>query len=347
MEDLDESQQQEILESISAEDRADIETALSYPENSAGRLMQDEFVSIPSSWTIERIKKHLQSGKNIPERFYEIYCVSRDKKVLGSIALSSILQIGDDIKAQTIMTPPPYRISPMIDQEEVAQAFRHYHLVSAPVVDNQERIVGMITIDDVVEVIDEEAEAEILHMARVGESDFHDTVLNTSLTRIKWLAVTFINTLLGSSVISQFQMSIEKKVALAVLMPIVAAMGGNSGMQVVTVNVRALATGDLRPFNHVKQLLKEVQVGFLNGLFFAGLMGTLAALWFQDNKLGLVLGSAMVFNMTWSGFAGTLLPIMVEHFKKDPALSAGPMLTTTTDVLGFAVFLGLSTFFLL
>lgn len=347
MEELDEEQQQEVLDTISAENREELETLLSYPEGSAGRLMQKEFASVPKSWTVERVREYLRNIDEPLENFYEIYCVDRGNKILGAVPLATLLQSTDAAKVQDIIEPIPHILPVLMAEHDVAHVFRHYHLVSAPVVDDKDRLIGMVTIDDVVEVMDEEAETEILHMARLGESDFHESVITTALTRILWLIVPLLNTLLCSFVIAQFQMSIEKKVSLAVLMPIVAAMGGNSGMQVVTVTVRALATGELRSFNSVKQIFKEVQVGLINGIFFAGVMGTTAALWFHDNSLGLVLGAAMIFNVVWAGFSGTFLPILVHSMGKDPALSAGPAVTSSTDVLGFAVFLGLATFFLL
>jgi magnesium transporter len=233
------------------------------------------------------------------------------------------------------------------DREEVARLFRQYGLVSAPVVDEHGRLIGVITVDDVVDVIDEEAEEDLMAIARVGESDFHVPAHQTAFRRIRWLLVTLFNTILAASVISRFETTIEQLVALAVLMPIVAAMGGNAGMQVVTVAVRALATRDLTHANAYKVLGKEISVALMTSVVFAAVMGVIAWVWFGRWDLALVLSGAMIFNIIWAGFAGIAIPLTLQRMGVDPAVAAGPFLTTTTDVLGFFVFLGLATLFLL
>lgn len=346
LEDLDVDQQHEVLQSISSEDRAILEEVLSYPEDSAGRLMQREVVTVPSFWTVGQTLDYIAKNEDLPDIFYDIFVADPRHHPLGVVPINKLLKTAHTTNILDITHTDIHKIPVTLDQEEVALVFRQYSLVSSPVVDKNGRIVGMITVDDVVHVIDEEAAEDIMHLAGVSESDFYAPILFTSFSRIQWLLVTLMNTLLASAVIFQFQLTLEKKVALAVLMPIVAAMGGNSGMQVVTVTVRALATRELGTVNMLRTVVKELSVAALNGVIFALILGSVAAIWFQDSALGCVLGSALIFNMLWAGLAGTMLPILIARFGMDPALSAGPLLTTTTDVLGFAVFLGLSTLFL-
>lgn len=347
IEDLDVDQQHEILQSISLEDRAILEEVLGYPEDSAGRLMQREVVTVPSFWTVGQTLDYIAGNEGLPDIFYDVFVADPRHHPLGVVPVNKLLKTTRTTTILEVTNTDIRKIPVTLDQEEVALVFRQYSLVSAPVVDKNGRMVGMITVDDVVRVIDEEAAEDIMHLAGISESDFYAPVLFTSFSRIQWLLITLINTLLASAVIFQFQLTLEKKVALAVLMPIVAAMGGNSGMQVVTVTVRALATRELGTVNMLRTILKEVSVAALNGSIFALILGSIAALWFHDGALGCVLASALVFNMLWAGFAGTMLPILISRLGMDPALSAGPLLTTTTDVLGFAVFLGLSTLFLI
>lgn len=346
LEELEETRRQEVLEAFSSKNRAIFEEILTYPEDSAGRLMQRELVAVPSYWTVQQTRQFILENKNLPEHFYNIFIVDPKHHPLGVVPLSKLLTTTPEVSLTDVMHTDLHRIMATVDQEEVAQVFRQYSLVSAPVVDASGRLLGIITVDDVVHVIDEEAEEDIMHLAGVSESDFYAPVLTTSFTRIRWLLVTLINTLIASGVISQFQTTLEKKIAVAVLMPIVAAMGGNSGMQVVTVTVRALATRELDTANMLRTVWKEISVALLNGFFFAWVLGILVAAWFHEVQLGIVLGSAMMFNMLWAGIAGTGLPILVHRLGMDPALSAGPLLTTTTDVFGFAIFLTLATFFL-
>jgi magnesium transporter len=233
-----------------------------------------------------------------------------------------------------------------MDQEKVAHMFRHYALVTAPVINESGRMVGVICMDDILHVLHKEATEDMLKLGGVSDPDFHASILRTSYTRIRWLIFTFLNTLIASSVLMQFEKTLEKSVALAILMPIVAAMGGNQGMQVVTVVVRALATGQIRMGNIFKVFFKEFSVGIINGVFFGTILGTIASGWFHSPKLGIILAIAMLFNMAWAAFAGTLVPVIFERLGFDPAISSGPVLTTTTDVLGFTAFLGLSTLFL-
>lgn len=290
----------------------------------------------------------MRSDADLPSTFYDIYVIGPDYHPLGSVPVSRLLRTDRPVPVTEIMVPDLKLIPAEMDQENVAFLFRQYGLVSAPVVDEGGRLLGAITVDDVVNVIDEEAEEDLLALGGVGETDFHASIPETAFRRMRWLVVTLVNTLIAATVISRFDATIEQIVALAVLMPIVAAMGGNAGMQVVTVTVRALAMRDLAPGSNVwRVVFKELAVAALNSTVFAAIMGGVAAVWFSSLQLGLVLGAAMIFNMMWAGLAGTLIPLTLSRLGMDPAISAGPFLTTTTDVLGFFSFLGLATIVLL
>ncbi|BBK43901.1 magnesium transporter MgtE [Allostella vacuolata] len=347
LESLDALEQREVLRHIPAEDRAVLEQGLTYPEDSAGRLMQRELVAVPPHWTVGQTIDFLRSAADLPDQFFDVFVIDARRKAVGVVPVSRILRTKRPVRIADIMSREFRRIPATADQEEVGRLFQRYGLASAPVVDADERLVGVVTVDDVVHVLDEEAEEDLMRLGRVGETNVNASVLGTARTRIRWLLITLVNTLIASTVISQFEATIERLVALAVLMPIVAAMGGNAGMQVVTVVVRALATGDLATDNVRRVILKELGVGIINGMVFASILGTVAALWFEDPRIGLVLAAAMVFNMVWAGLAGSLIPILIQRMKIDPAVGAGPFLTTTTDVLGFFSFLGLATLFLI
>jgi magnesium transporter len=346
LEDLSEEDKQRILSSLPPAERAILVEGLTFPEESAGRLMQREVATVPTSWTVGETIDYMRASGHLPEDFYELFVVDPMHKPVGSLPLSRLLRSKRPTRITDIMDAEVDVIPVETDREEVAHLFRQYGLVSAPVVDEHGRLIGAITVDDVVDVIDEEAEEDLMAIARVGESDFHVPAHQTALRRIKWLIVTLVNTMLAASVISRFEATIEQLVALAVLMPIVAAMGGNAGMQVVTIAVRALATRDLSQANAVRVLGKEMGVALINSLVFALIMGAVAWAWFGRWDLALVLSGAMIFNMVWAGFAGIAIPLTLERYGVDPAVAAGPFLTTTTDVLGFFVFLGLATLFL-
>jgi magnesium transporter len=346
LEDLSEEDKQRILSSLPPAERAILVEGLTFPEESAGRLMQREVATVPTSWTVGETIDYMRASGHLPEDFYELFVVDPMHKPVGSLPLSRLLRSKRPTRITDIMDPEVDVIPVETDREEVAHLFRQYGLVSAPVVDEHGRLIGAVTVDDVVDVIDEEAEEDLMAIARVGESDFHVPAHQTALRRIKWLIVTLVNTVLAASVISRFEATIEQLVALAVLMPIVAVMGGNSGMQVVTIAVRALATRDLSQANAVRVLGKEMGVALINSVVFAIVMGAVAWAWFGRWDLALVLSGAMIFNMVWAGFAGIAIPLTLERYGVDPAVAAGPFLTTTTDVLGFFVFLGLATLFL-
>ena len=343
---LDEDVQQQVLEALPAEERALVEEALAYPEESAGRLMQRDFVAVPAFWTVGETIDHMRTAPDLPDAFYDIFVVDPMHRPIGKLPLSRVARSRRPVRVSDIMRTNHTLIPVAMDQEEIAQLFRRLDLVSAAVVDEAGRLVGTITVDDVVDVIDEEAEEDMLHLAGVGETDVHMPAFSTARRRTRWLLVTVVKSILASAVISQFEVTIEKMVALAVLMPIAAALAGDAGMQVVTVTVRALATKAITAGNMSRAIGKEVAVGVLNGLVFATLMGVLAGLWFGDLPIGLVLAGAMLFNLIWSGVAGTLIPLALSKLGVDPAIASGPFLVTTTDVLGFFSFLGLATVFL-
>lgn len=351
--DLEQEQQIEVLEELEDEDRLQIIESLKFEEDSAGRLIQREILFFDQNRTVEQVFKKLQSKSDLPELVHEIFVVNRQKELVGSITLVDLIKsIPKNPKLHEISAEISIRLSPTMKREDVVYLFKHYALVMAPVVDEYNHLLGVITADDVLHVLDEEADEDFLHLGRVGEGNINDRLFPTILSRLRWLFVTFINTLIASSVLYHFEHVIEKYVALAILMPIVAAMGGNAGMQAVTLTVRGLATKMINPerkgffkrsFDYFG---RESLVGLCNGLFFAVILATITSLWYHDLKLGLVLGAAMVFNMVWACLAGTFIPILIHRIGFDPAISAGPFLTTTTDVLGFSVFLGLSSFFL-
>jgi magnesium transporter len=347
IEDLPKETQQEVLAQVEPGERADIEQNLAFPEESAGRMMQRDPVSIPATWTVGETIDHMRESADLPDDFYDIFVIDAQKRLKGILALNVLMRSKRPMRVAQIMKRDVVSIPATTDREELARLFRDRDLISAPVVDGAGRLVGMITVDDVVDVIKEEADEDMLRLAGVSYTGLYEPVHVIARSRVQWLVITLINTILASLVISQFQRTIESLVALAVLMPIVAAMGGNAGMQVVTVTVRAIATNELQPGTVARVILKEILVAASNGIIFALIMGTISGLWFHDWRLSGVLAAAMLFNMMWSGIAGTMIPLTLARFGVDPAIAAGPFLTTTTDVLGFFLFLGLATVFLL
>lgn len=346
IQDLDFDQRQKLLNLLPPEKREDLKDVLAFPIESAGRLMQSHVITVPPEWTIGQVINHLAHLEKIPTILHTIFVVDRLGHPVGDLSLNKLLCLDRNATVGNLMNTTLHAIPALMDQEEVANIFRHYALTSAPVVDQEDRIIGAISVDDIVDVMYEEATEDILKLGGVAEDDFHASVFSTALGRIQWLAITFINALLASSVVSSFSHVISHNVALAILMPIVAAMGGNLGMQAVTVVVRALGTHQIRSGNMGKTCLKEVSVGMINGIIFAVVLGSIASFWFQDLALGGVLAMAMFFNMVWAAFAGTTLPLLVDYLGLDPAISSGPILTTTTDVLGFTLFLGLASLLL-
>ena len=347
IEDLDKQQQKEILALIPTRERQIVQQALAYPEDCAARLMQRDVVCVPATWTVSQAIQHVAGEPALPEKFYDLFVTDAHPKPLGVVPLSLLLRHPSKTLMSDIMDVDIKPIPALMDQEDVALLFRKYGLVSAPVVSDEGCMLGIITIDNIVDIIEEEAEQDIMLLARVTESDFYEPLLSTSYSRIRWLIITLLNTLLAVFVISQFQPTLEKMVALAVLMPICAAMSGNAGMQVVTVTVRALAMRELGGTNMNRAIWKETLVGIINGVVFGGVVGCIASFWFENSALGVVLGVSLVLTMISAAVGGVVLPILISRMKLDPAISAGPLLTTTTDLLGFAIFLELAHVFLM
>jgi magnesium transporter len=346
IEDLDEATRREVMDELDIESRAPVAEALAYPEESAGRLMQRDLIAVQDDWTVGEVIDYMRETQNLPDDFYEIFVVDSAHRPIGTVPLNRVLRAKRPVVIKDIMVGEPKVVPVDLDQEDVAYLFQQYDLTSAPVVDAEGKLIGVIMHDDIVDVIHEEAEEDILKMGGVQESDVNAPVLSTVRTRVRWLLVTLVNTIIAATVIHHFEGTIESLVALAVLMPIVAAMGGNAGMQTVTVTVRALATRELSLANAWRTVGKEISVGLINGFAFAAIMGTGAALWFSNWELGTVLAAAMALNMAWAGIAGAAIPLLLHRLELDPAIASGPFLTTTTDVMGFFLFLGLATLFL-
>ncbi|MEZ5796708.1 MAG: magnesium transporter [Paracoccaceae bacterium] len=348
LEDLDEPAQEKILEALEDADRVAVEQALSYPEYSAGRLMQRETVVAPEHWTVGEAIDYLRGAEELPDQFYHMILIDPRLHPTGYVTLGRILSSGRAVRLRDIAEDSFRTISATDEEADVAYIFNQYHLISCPVVDDAGRLVGVITIDDAMNVLDEEHQEDMLRLAGVGdESSISDRVLETARQRLPWLFINLMTAILASLVISQFEDAIARLVALAVLMPIVASMGGNAGTQSLTVAVRALATRDLTGANVARVVWREGAVGLLNGLFFALVMGLVSWVWFGDPTLGAVIAAAMVVNLVVAGLAGIMVPLTMERFGVDPALASGTFVTTVTDVVGFFVFLGLATLVLL
>ncbi|WP_394178177.1 magnesium transporter [Yoonia maritima] len=344
---LDDDQQEAVLGALDAGDRVVVEQALSYPEESAGRHMQSELVRAPEHWTVGDAIDFLRSDVVLPDQFYHVILVDPRLKATGYVTLGRILSNPRDTPLSDLTEDTFRTFHVTQDVEEVAQAINHYHMITAPVVDDDDRIVGVITIDDAMAFLEEEAHEDILRLAGVGEGSLSDRVIDTTKRRFPWLAVNLVTAIFASLVISLFEDTIAGLVALAVLMPIVASMGGNAGTQSLTVAVRAIATRDLTTANVWRVIRREILVGLINGLIFAIVMGIVGVLWFGSPMLGVVIAVAMVINMVVAGLAGTVIPVTLERFGIDPALASGAFVTTVTDVVGFFAFLGLAAMWLL
>lgn len=342
IQELDDEERQEVLQAFPPQERAILEEGLTYPEESAGRLMQRETVVVPSYWTVGETIDFMRQTDSLPKDFYDIFVVDPAHQPIGKISLSRLLRTRRPVPVAEIMLQTPRVVSATMDQEEVAHLFRQYGLVSVPVIDGAGRIVGVITVDDVVDVIDEEAEEDLMKLGGVQETDIYSAVFDTARSRFSWLFVNLFTAILASIVIAFFDAEIDKLVALAVLMPIVASMGGNAGTQTLTVAVRALAMRELTMTNAWRIIGKETLVGGFNGVLFAMLAGSVAWFWFADPLLGAVLAMAMVVNLVVAGVAGAMIPISLARAGVDPAVASGVFLTTVTDVVGFFSFLGLS-----
>ena len=342
LEDLETPQQEAILEALDDSDRVAIEQSLTYPEFSAGRLMQREVVFAPEHWTVGEAIDHLRSAGALPEQFYHVILVDPKMHPLGNVTLGRLMSSQRDMPLMSIKEETFRTIPVAQDEEDVAYAFNQYHLISAPVINKDGRLIGVITIDDAMAVLDEEHEEDILRLAGVGDNRLSDTVLETTRQRFPWLAVNLFTAVVASLVIAQFEATIAQFVALAVLMPIVASMGGNAGTQSLTIAVRAIATKDLTGSNFLRIIRREALVGLINGAMFAVVMGVIGMIWFGSPQLGYVIALAMVTNLLIAGLAGTGVPILLDKIGIDPALASGAFVTTVTDVVGFFAFLGLA-----
>ena len=348
VEDLEQDQQAAILDVLEDSDRAAVQSSLTYPEYSAGRLMQREVVMSPEHWNVGEAIDFLRDQDDLPDQFYHIVLVDPRLQPVGNVTLGKLMASRREVLLRSLVETTFHVIKVTQDAGDVAYAFNQYHLISAPVVDETERLVGVITMDDAMAVLDEEHEEDIFRLAGVSEEgSLSDRVIDTAKRRFPWLAVNLATAILASVVIAQFEDAIAQLVALAVLMPIVASMGGNAGTQSLTVAVRAIATKDLTGRNMWRFIRREVLAGLINGVIFAVVMGIIGVLWFGGPGLGYVIAAAMVINLVVAGLAGTLIPVALERAGIDPALASGAFVTTVTDVVGFFAFLGLAVVILL
>ncbi|MEO0545696.1 MAG: magnesium transporter [Pseudomonadota bacterium] len=342
LEDLESADREEILSQIPFQERIRLRRSLDYPEESAGRRMQTEFIAVPPFWTVGQAIDYIRAGEDLPDRFSQLFTVDPAFKLTGTVPLDTLLRAKRPVVLEEIQDTNSHPVPATMDQEEAAMVFEQYDLLSAPVLDEHERLVGVLTIDDVVDVIQEEAAEDIRRLAGVGDEELSDSIADIARSRFGWLVINLFTAVLASVVIGLFDGTIEQMVALAVLMPIVASMGGNAGTQTMTVAVRALATRDLDTYNTRKIIRKELIVGFVNGIAFALLIGVIAAFWFELPSLGVVIGIAMVVNMVCAAASGILIPIALQKLDADPAIASGVFVTTVTDVVGFFAFLGLA-----
>ena len=351
LEDMEAEERDEVLSEVPDEEREDIETGLAYPEDSAGRRMQTELVSVGTDWTVGQTIDFLREEQDLPEEFLDLFVIDGEEKPVGVISLSRILRSPRKTLMREIADETQVIVPAEMLQEEVALLFEKYDLTTSGVVDGAGRLIGMITVDDVMEVAREEFEEDVLRLGGVGEETVDDSVIQASLKRFTWLLVNLGTAILASLVIGLFDGTLEEMVALAILMPIVASMGGNAGTQTLTITVRALATKELTAYNAFRTFRKEFAVGLLNGVVFAVLAGFVVVLWFNqlDDRylLGGIIAGAMVINMMVAGIAGVLLPLTLDRMGIDPAVASGVFVTTVTDVIGFLSFLGLASAILL
>lgn len=344
LEDLPQDEQAEILEQIPPPERVALTRSLQYPEDSAGRRMQADYIAVPPSWTVGHAIDYLRETADLPERFYELYVVDSDSRLMGAAGLDLLLRSKRPTRVSALMDPERRRVRATDDLEEVARLFERYNLIAVPVVDEADRLVGVVTVDDIVDVIEEEAEKDIKALGGVaGDEELSDSVWTIARGRFNWLLINLATAFLASAVLGLFEGELQKMVALAVLAPIVASQGGNAATQTMTVAVRALATRELHDSNARKVVLRELLVGLVNGLAFAVITGAAAFAWFQIAGLGLVIGLAMLCNLAAAALGGILIPLIVEKFGADPAVSSGVFVTTVTDVVGFFSFLGIAT----
>jgi len=347
LENLEKEKKDTILDKLPPKDKFLLEEGLSYPEDSAARIMQREFTAVPSNWSVGQTIDYLRENKDLPKEFLEIFIVDNDFKPVGTVPSSRVLRTPRDSKMSSIMTEMPVLISVNMDKEEVGHTFENYNLVSAGVVNKDNKLVGMITADDAVTVVQEEAEEDVLRLAGVGDEEITDSVIIKTKRRFNWLLLNLFTALLATWVISNFGASIEQMVALAFLMPIVASMGGNAGMQTLAVTIRAIAKKELSTSNFNRVVGKEFIIGVLNGIIFAIITAIIVHLWFKEINLSLLIGVSMILNMIVAGLFGILVPVSLKKMNIDPALASSVFVTTITDVIGFLSFLGLGSYYFL
>ena len=347
LENLEKDTKVKVLDKLPPKDKFLLEEGLSFPEDSAARIMQREFTAVPSNWTVGQTIDYLREDKDLPAEFLEIFIVDNDFKPIGTVPSSRVLRTSRDSKMNSIMIEMPVLISANMDKEEVGHTFENYNLVSAGVVNKNNKLVGMITADDVVTVVQEEAEEDVLRLAGVGDEEITDSVMLKTKRRFNWLLLNLFTALLATWVISNFGASIEQMVALAFLMPIVASMGSNAGMQTLAVTIRAIATKELSKTNFNRVVGKEFLIGILNGIIFAIITAVIVQLWFKQLNLSLLIGVSMILNMIVAGLFGILVPVSLKKLNVDPALASSVFVTTITDVIGFLSFLGLGSYYFL
>jgi magnesium transporter len=345
LENLDQSKKETVLNRLPPKDRFLLEESLSYPEDTAARIMQREFTAIPSNWSVGQTIDYLRENKDLPDEFLEIFIVDSDFKPIGTVPSSKVLRTPRETKMDSIMREMQVLIPVNMDQEEVGHTFENYNLTTAGVVDKNNKLVGMITSDDILTVVKEEAEEDVLRLAGVGDEEITDSILKKTKRRFNWLLLNLFTALLATWVISKFGATIEQMVALAFLMPIVASMGGNAGMQTLAVTVRALATKELSSENISRVVSKEFLIGILNGIIFAIITGIIVQAWFKETNLTIIIAVSMILNMIVAGLFGILVPVSLKKFNIDPAIASSVFVTTITDVVGFLSFLGIGAYF--
>jgi len=345
LENLDEKNKNDILRSLPPKDRFVLLESLSYPEDSAARIMQREFTAIPSNWSVGQTIDYLRENKDLPEEFLEIFIVDNEFKPIGTVPSSKVLRTSRETKMISIMNESQLSIPVDMDREQVGHLFENYNLNSACVVDKNNKLVGMITSDDILTVLKEEAEEDALRLAGVGDEVITDGIIKKTKRRFTWLLLNLFTAIIASIVIGFFQEDIEKVVALAVLMPIVASMGGNAGMQTLAVTIRTIATNELTKNNFSQNIIKEFSIGILNGIIFAIISAIVVQLWFNDATLSLIISISMVLNMIVAGLFGILVPVSLKKINVDPAIASSVFVTTITDVIGFLSFLGIGAYF--
>lgn len=346
MEDLTQAEQQVILEEMPVKQRKELEESLAFPEDSAGRLIDKKMVCVPEFWTVGQTIDFLRSNGDLPNDFYQIFVADPKMKPVGGVLLSRIIRSKRPVKMKDIMDGDLKTIRADMDQEEVAFIFRQYGLVSAPVINEEERMIGIITVDDIVDVIEEEAQEDILHLGGVSETDLHTSLASTAASRFPWLVANLLTAVVASVVISLFEDTIQRFAALAVLMPIVASMGGNAGTQSITITVRAIATKEITATNVSRVIGKELMVGLLNGIIFAIITGLLVYVWYDNIQLSLIFAVATILTLLLAGLSGTLVPIGLVKMGVDPAIASSVVLTTITDIVAFGAFLGFASMML-